>query len=171
VSIAKYPTEREQAVEIPRMIDELREVMTLVSTGSLKKRPYYEHLPSELLKLKHVSLSGDGELTLSPNFMEIIKSVVHFRALRLFPFFKLVLVTNGTRLNQASVFQGIQLLKNHEDEVWTKLDVGDQARFEAINGANESLESSITGIANIAKRRPVIIQSLQTSVHGKGPQS
>ena len=151
------------------MAEELREVMTTVTNGSLLRLPNYSQLPPSLLELKHISLSGDGEPTLSPNFLEVVQSLVHFRALRMFPFSKLVLITNGTQLKNPQVLQGIDLLEDSQDEVWIKLDAGTQERFEKVNGFHGRLEELLINIANLAKTRPVIIQSLQMSISGKGP--
>jgi len=160
---------QEQPVDIERMMNELRDVMTMVSTRKLHKHPYYHQLPDGLLELKHISLSGDGEPTLSPNFLEVVQSLVHFRALRMFPFFKLVLITNASRLMDDNVAKGVELLEAHQDEVWGKLDAGDQARFEKINGTSERLDDVTRGIVSVGKKRPVVIQSLQTAVNGSGP--
>ncbi|MDA0749824.1 MAG: radical SAM protein [Verrucomicrobia bacterium] len=159
----------ELPVDIEKMMNELRDVMTMVSTRKLHRRPYYHQLPEGLLELKHISLSGDGEPTLSPNFLEVVQSLVHFRALRMFPFFKLVLITNASKLMEEDVANGIELLEDRQDEVWVKLDVGDQERFQKINGTSEKLDALLQGILGVAKKRPVVIQSLQTAINGVGP--
>ena len=45
-----------------------------VQQGQLRSRPWYQSLPAELLQLRHVALSGDGEPTLAPNFVEAVAS-------------------------------------------------------------------------------------------------
>lgn len=160
---------QEVAVDIEQMMNELRDVMTMVSTRKLHQHPYYRLLPEGLLELKHISLSGDGEPTLSPNFLEVVQSLVHFRALRMFPFFKLVLITNASKLMDDNVAKGIELLEDSQDEVWVKLDAGDQGRFEKVNGTREKLDDITQGIVCVAKKRPVVIQSLQTVINGVGP--
>ena len=160
---------QELAVDVDQMMNELRDVMTMVSTRRLHRHSYYQQLPEGLLELKHLSLSGDGEPTLCPNFLDVVQSLVHFRALRVFPFFKLVLITNASKLMERDVIDGIDLLEDHQDEVWVKLDVGDQNRFERINGTLEKLDDITQGILSVARKRPVIIQSLQTAINGIGP--
>src|SRR5262245_11555135 len=45
---------------------ELDQMLTLVHSGQLKDLPYFRSVPAELMALKGVALSGDGEPTLSP---------------------------------------------------------------------------------------------------------
>ena len=159
----------EAPVDVKQMTEELKEVMTMVSNGTLMRLPYYSQLPDSLLELKHISLSGDGEPTLSPNFLEVVQSLIHFRALRMFPFFKLVLITNGTQLTDEKVVQGINLLEDSQDEVWIKLDTGTQERFERVNGSHGQLDHVMDNILSIAKSRPIVLQSLQMSIDGEEP--
>ena len=70
----------------PKMLDvevmaaELKKTLTFVQSGRLRERPWYRTLPDELLQLRHVALSGDGEPTLSPQFAEALQAVAHVRA-------------------------------------------------------------------------------------------
>jgi wyosine [tRNA(Phe)-imidazoG37] synthetase (radical SAM superfamily) len=125
-------------------------------------------LPDDLLQLRHVALSGDGEPTLSPRFVEALQSVVHVRALCGFPFFKIVLLTNGTGLDQPHVLQGLKQL-TRSDEVWVKLDGGTQAYLDRINRAEISLDHIQRNILCFGRHHPVVIQSLFPSLSGEEP--
>src|SRR3954471_7854463 len=78
---------------------ELERALRMVHSGVLRQLPPYASVPEELLKLKHVALSGDGEPTQSPKFLEAIEAVVHVRARGVFPFFKIVVITNASGLD------------------------------------------------------------------------
>ena len=69
---------------------ELEQTLQLVHSGGLKRHAPYATLPDELLKLRHVALSGDGEPTTSSHFQEAVETVVHVRARGALPFFKIV---------------------------------------------------------------------------------
>jgi len=103
------------------MAAELRRTIVAVQQGQLRSHPWYQSLPAELLQLRHVALSGDGEPTLAPNFVEAVQAVVRVRALG--GFFKIVLLTNGTGLDQPEVLRGLDMLTK-SDEIWIKLDGG-----------------------------------------------
>ena len=68
-------------LDVPVMTAELERTFGLIQAGSLRQRPWYCTLPEELLQLRHVTLSGDGEPTLAPNFAETVEAVFHVRRL------------------------------------------------------------------------------------------
>jgi wyosine [tRNA(Phe)-imidazoG37] synthetase (radical SAM superfamily) len=150
------------------MAAELVQTLNRVQEGRLCELPYYRNLPEELLQLRHVALSGDGEPTLCPNFAEAVQAVVHVRALGSFPFFKIVLITNATGLDSPEVQYGLKFLTKR-DEVWAKLDAGTQAYMDKVNKSQIPLEIILTNILTLARHRPVIIQSLFPMLNGQEP--
>ena len=160
---------RETVLDTNAMAQELQRTLEVVHSPQLRELNVYRNLPTELLNLHHVTLSGDGEPTLSPKFIEAIHEVVHVRALGKFPFFKLVLITNCSGLDRPEVQQGLKLL-TRQDEVWAKLDGGTQAYLNKVNRPNGvPLEKILANILLVAKQRPVIIQSLFPAINGEEP--
>jgi wyosine [tRNA(Phe)-imidazoG37] synthetase (radical SAM superfamily) len=155
-------------LDVDLMAAELRKTLAYVHGGRLRERPWYHGLPDELLQLRHVALSGDGEPTLSPYFAEALQAIVHVRALGGFPFFKLVLMTNGTGLDLPHVQQGLRYF-TRSDEIWTKLDGGTQAYLNKVNRAEVPLEKILSNILSLGRTRPVVIQSLFPSICGEEP--
>lgn len=163
-------------IDLDVLADELEEMLHRAYSGRMRELPGYDAVPEDLLKLKEVALSGDGEPTLCPMFTEVVETVVHVRAKCLFPFFKIVLITNSTGLHLTQVQEGLKLLTS-KDEIWAKLDTGTEACLEQINRPKTSplncptvtLEHVVENILAIAKQRPVVIQSLFPSVNGRGP--
>ena len=159
---------RESKLDVDAMAAELKRTLNLVREGRLRERPWYHTLPDELLQLRHVALSGDGEPTTAPDFAESVQAVVHVRALGGFPFFKLVLLTNATGLDQAQVQQGLKFFTK-SDEIWVKLDGGTQAYLNKVDRMNVPLEKVLMNILALARQRPVVIQSLFPSINGEEP--
>src|SRR5689334_15308983 len=147
---------------------ELKETLAFVRGGRMREVHAYRGLPDELLQLRHVALSGDGEPTLSPSFTEGLQAVVHVRALSEPPFFKLVLITNGTGLDSPHVQHGLEAFTK-SDEVWIKLDGGTQAYVNKVNQADVPLERILANIVLTGRKRPVIIQSLFPAIRGEEP--
>lgn len=156
-----------EALDVERMAEELKETLALVRAERLRERPWYRTLPDELLQLRHVTLSGDGEPTLSPRFGEALQAVVHVRALGGFPF-KLVLITNGTGLDLPHVLNGLKHF-TRTDEIWIKLDGGTHAYLNRVNRSDIPLEKILSNILLIGRTRPVVIQSLFPSFAGEEP--
>lgn len=159
---------RDPVIDCEVAAAELEQTLQLVHSGGLKRHAPYATLPDELLKLRHVALSGDGEPTTSPRFQEAVETVVHVRARGLFPFFKIVLITNASGLDLPEVQSGLNLL-TAKDEVWAKLDAGTQEYMEKVNQTAVPLQKILGNILTIAKKRAVIIQSLFSSVDGFAP--
>lgn len=157
-----------QDLEVEAMAHELRQTLALVRGGRLRERPWYRTLPDELLQLRHVALSGDGEPTLSPRFSEALEAVVHVRALCGFPFFKLVLITNATGLDLPHVQQGLKHF-TRSDEIWAKLDGGTQAYVNKVNRSEVPLEKILSNILSLGRQRPVVIQSLFPAINEEEP--
>jgi wyosine [tRNA(Phe)-imidazoG37] synthetase (radical SAM superfamily) len=159
---------RELRLDAEAMAAELKKTLAAVRDGRLRERPWYHALPDELLQLRHVALSGDGEPTFAPGFAECVQAVVHIRALGESPFFKLVLLTNATGLDQPQVQQGLKFFTK-SDEIWAKLDGGTQAYLNKVDRMNVPLEKVLANILMLARQRPVMIQSLFPAIDGEEP--
>jgi wyosine [tRNA(Phe)-imidazoG37] synthetase (radical SAM superfamily) len=159
---------REQQLNVEVMAAEIKKTLAFVREGRLRERPWYRTLPDELLQLRHVTLSGDGEPTFAPNFAEAVEAVVHVRALSDLPFFKLALLTNATGLDLPQVQQGLKFFTKL-DEIWAKLDGGTQAYLNKVDRMNVPLEKVLANILMLARQRPVLIQSLFPSINGEEP--
>ena len=158
----------ESSLDVDVMADELRRTIQFVLDGHLRRRPWYHSLPAELVRLRQVALSGDGEPTLAANFVEAVQAVVRVRALGGFPFFKIVLLTNGTGLDRPEVQEGLENFTK-SDEIWIKLDGGTQAFLDKINRPDVPMEKILSNIRLIGRQRPVVIQSLFPAIHGEEP--
>jgi len=150
------------------MASELRRTLTFVQQGRLRELPDYHGLPDELLQLRHVALSGDGEPTLAPEFADAVEAVIRIRALGGFPFFKIVLITNAAGLDQPQVLQGLEHFTK-SDEIWAKLDGGTQEFLDKVNRPKMPLEKTLANILALARRRPVVIQSLFAAINSEEP--
>jgi wyosine [tRNA(Phe)-imidazoG37] synthetase (radical SAM superfamily) len=155
-------------LDVEVMAEELRRTITFIQQGRLRELPAYHTLPAELLQLRHVALSGDGEPTLAPNFTEVVAAAIGVRALGGFPFFKMVLITNGSGLDQPAVQEGLELFTN-SDEIWVKLDGGTQEFLDKVNRPKISLDKTLENILAVARKRPVVIQSLFATCNGEEP--
>jgi wyosine [tRNA(Phe)-imidazoG37] synthetase (radical SAM superfamily) len=157
---------KETKLDVDVMAAELHKSIHYLQTGKIAERPWYHSLPAELLKLRHVALSGDGEPTLAVNFVEAVQAVARVRALG--GFFKIVLITNGTGLDNPQVLRGLDLLTK-SDEIWIKLDGGTQSFIDKVNRPDVPLEKIISNILLVGRQRPVVIQSLFPAIHGEEP--
>jgi wyosine [tRNA(Phe)-imidazoG37] synthetase (radical SAM superfamily) len=159
---------RDVQVDLAVMSAELSSMLEVVRQEKLHLYERYRQVPADLLQLREVAISGDGEPTLCPNFAEAVQTVVHLRAQARFPFFKLVLITNGTGLHLPSVRRGLCWFTD-QDDIWVKLDVGTQAAMERINRSSVPLSSVLANILALGRERAIVIQSLFPMVHEQEP--
>jgi len=157
-------------LDLEVMARELEETLARIHSGELLRQPPYDKLAPELARLRHVALSGDGEPTLSAKFLEVVETVTHVRARSPLPFFKVVLITNASRLNEPSVRDALTLFTS-SDDIWAKLDGGTKEYLDWVNGADMHLEAILSNIAAVAQTRPVVIQSLFPLLNGKEPHA
>ncbi|HTV75402.1 MAG TPA: radical SAM protein, partial [Candidatus Baltobacteraceae bacterium] len=155
-------------LDVAAMAAELRRTLAFVHQGRLRELPEYHSLPDELLQLRHVALSGDGEPTLAPDFADAVEAVIRVRALGGFPFFKLVLITNAAGFDQPQVQKGLEHFTK-SDEIWAKLDGGTQEFLDKVNRPKMPLVKTLANILALARQRPVIIQSLFAVINGEEP--
>lgn len=166
--VDRTPSPRPFELDIPALVQELADLLELTSSDRVATVPGFESLPPELLRLRHVALSGEGEPTLCQRFAEVVRAVVHLRALGRFPFFKLVLYSNASLVEQSGVGTGLQLL-TARDEVWLKLDAGSEHYFERIARPTVPFARVLENIRSLARQRPVVIQSLFPMLSGVEP--
>jgi wyosine [tRNA(Phe)-imidazoG37] synthetase (radical SAM superfamily) len=157
---------RASALDIDRMGSELDQTLRMVDSGWLRHLPRYANLPEDMLQVRHITLSGDGEPTLAEKFVEAVGAVAHVRAIG--RFFKIVLVTNSTALDSPRVLEGLRFF-TREDEVWAKLDGGTDAYIRKVNGSTVPLQKILSNILTVGRKRPVVIQSLFPAINGEPP--
>ena len=158
----------ERRLEVGVMEEELDKTLMLVRSGKIREYAAYKGLSDELLELRHVALSGDGEPTLCPNFAEAVQGVVHVRARHPQSFFRLALITNGTGLDLRPVQESLHYF-THDDEIWIKLDAGTQSYMSRVNHSEVALETVLANVLLIGRQRPIVIQSLFPLVGSQEP--
>lgn len=157
-------------VDVPLVLSELEEILArYVRTGLADVFP---GIPAEHRTLRDIALSGDGEPTLEPSFPEICHALARLQSrwndAGGTPF-RLVCITNATRLDQPSVLGGMADLCSIDGQVWAKLDAGTDAWQATISGSKVSLERVTGNIVQSALRVPTLIQTLWMEYNGTPP--
>jgi len=159
---------RQHRSDLRITLSELEETLTAFGDGRLRDQPWCRKLTGGLLKLQHVALTGDNEPTLSPNFPVLVKAMAHFRASGRFPFFKLMLSTSASWLDNQEVQPAISFL-TRSDEIWIKLNAGTQYYLNLVERLSTPLENILENILYLARQRPVIVQSMFPEIQGEEP--
>ena len=159
---------QERPVDLRAMAAELSAMLELAGRNQLAEQPRFRRIPAELMQLKEVALSGDGEPTLCPNFDRAVEEVLRVRSQGR-QFFKIVLISNTAGLFQPQVQRGWEQL-SLADEIWLKLDAGTQKHLKRVNRPEHvTLKNVMANILQIGRERPVVIQSLFPMLDGEEP--
>jgi wyosine [tRNA(Phe)-imidazoG37] synthetase (radical SAM superfamily) len=159
---------RDSGVDIEAMAAELVKMLGLAQEGRLREMPFYRSVPEELLQVREVTLSGQGEPTLCPQFAEVVEAVIHVRAQGRLPYFKLILITNGSGLHLPEVRQGLRWF-NSSDEIWVKFEAGTQEHMNRIHRTEVPLKKVMANILKLGQQRSIVLQSLFPLFEDRGP--
>ena len=156
-------------IDLPRLESELRELIGMVENGELFQEDRFAQTPPDKRGLQDIAFSGDGEPTLNSRFPEVVQRVAIVRAECCPPSTKIVLITNGTRLNVPKVREACRMLLANNGEIWAKLDAGTEEYFRTISRSTLSFEKILSNLAQAAKKIPLVIQSCFLLLHGEEP--
>lgn len=120
----------------------------------------FREVPEENRKIKDISLSGDGEPTLSPEFSKVCALLREIQKRFSHHDFRLTLITNATHLQEENVLRGLSFLTEANGEIWGKLDAGTERWYKKINRSKIPLEKIQENLEAIAERFPLKIQTM-----------
>ena len=107
-------------------------------------------------KLDCITLAGNGEPTLHPDFLRVVKALLAVRD-EVMPGVRCDILSNAAHLDRAPVVDGLNLL----DERYMKLDAGNEGQF--LNMNSPVTEIGIWDIMkNLAKLKDFIVQAMFT---------
>ena len=163
--IDKNKKQREKkSFDFPVLEMELDSILHEYIKGTLLVHERFASLSNkDLLLLKDIAFSGDGEPTLSPFFTTavnlVLKKIVWLKkeyALKVKP----VLITNGTTLSKADTKKACDLLIREGGEIWGKLDAGNAEDFKEMNATRLSFKKILKNLFDFGKTRPLLLQTM-----------
>jgi wyosine [tRNA(Phe)-imidazoG37] synthetase (radical SAM superfamily) len=155
-----------QKVDLPRLVDELERMVDWITSGRIYEETKFRDVPPALRRLNDIALSGDGEPTTYPNFAEIVAACAELRSRRGLADMKLVLITNATMFHREPVRRGLAILDANHGEIWAKLDAGTEAYYREVDRTAVPFSRILANLADAARIRPIVIQSLFMRVRG-----
>jgi wyosine [tRNA(Phe)-imidazoG37] synthetase (radical SAM superfamily) len=157
-------------VDEGRLLRELREMLLAVRDGSLLRLPRFARVPVGLHRVVDVAFSGDGEPTTYPRFREVVEATADLLDELGLSVIRLTLLTNASLLDRPRVREALTVLDRHGGEIWAKLDAGTEEDYRRLNATSVRFERVLDNIRDAGRTRPLVIQSLFTGRHGKGPE-
>ena len=155
-------------VEMESLLSEIRDVLTLVTSGQIFDHPRFAATPAALRRLNDIAFSGDGEPTTYRNFDDIIGQVADIKQ-QLAADCRMVLITNASMFHREHVQRGLQIMDDHRGQIWAKLDAGTEDYYKLIERTRIPFQRILDNITLAAQQRPIVIQSLFMNVNGEPP--
>lgn len=156
-------------VDLHLVLDELRHLLEIATNGQLYTEEPFCNVPPHLRRLNDIAFSGDGEPTTYRNFDEIIAQVAALKVELGLTSTKMVLITNASMFHRPVVQRGLELLDQHQGEIWAKLDAGTADYYQLVDRTKIPFQQILDNITAAAKIRPLVIQSLFMRVNGEPP--
>jgi len=150
---------------------ELRQLIGTVNDGTLFEQPVFAPVPMDKRILKDIAFSGDGEPTLSPQFAETVRLVANIRQELCAESVKIVLITNASTLHLESVRSALDLMLQHNGEIWAKLDAGTPEFYRTISRSEVPFQTICDNLISFTRDFPVVIQTCFLSLHGQQPSA
>jgi wyosine [tRNA(Phe)-imidazoG37] synthetase (radical SAM superfamily) len=155
-------------MDFPLFKAELERLTEAICTGTFLE----DHAPPEARILKDFAFSGNGEPTSCPDFSAAVGYVGELRArFGLANRVALVLITNGSLVNRATVRQGLQILSTYDGEVWFKLDRGSDSALAAANGTSIAIDKQLLRLQKTSELCRTRIQSCWYTTDSQYPSS
>jgi len=127
-------------------------------------------VPEGSRRLNDVALSGNGEPTSSPQFAEAVERAARvLERLGLAGRVPIVLITNGSLVQQAEVRRGLERMGRSGGQVWFKLDSATDEGQARIQSNQAGLERTRRNLATAAKLCPTWLQTCMFRWNGQEP--
>jgi wyosine [tRNA(Phe)-imidazoG37] synthetase (radical SAM superfamily) len=158
-----------KAVDLDTVERELGELLPRAVSGEIFAGEPFRSAPPGLRRLADVAFSGDGEPTSFRGFLDAVRRVVRVKEECGVPDLPVRIITNAIDLDRDEVREALRFLDGRGGEVWAKLDAGTEEYFRRVARTATPFPKVLRNIADTARERPVVIQSLFCRLDGALP--
>ena len=154
------------AIDLELLRSELDQLLGEIVSGDFMA----ERVPEGMRRLNDVAFSGNGEPTSSPDFaaaVEVVRAAVEAQGL--LGRVKLVLISNGSLIDQPRVFGALAPFAAAGGEVWFKLDRATKAGLREVNDTAVDPADHLARLRRCAVVCPTWIQTCAFARDGLPP--
>jgi len=156
-------------VDLPQLIEEIDAMLPWIASGQIYRSDPFRDTPPRLRTLHDLAFSGDGEPTSYRNFDQIVAACAQRKRAHGLGAVKMVLITNASMLHRPHVRRALGILDQNQGEIWAKLDAGTEAYYRQVDRTSIPFPQILANIAEAARARPIVIQSLFMQIDGCPP--
>lgn len=154
------------AIDLALLRSELEQLLSEIVSGDFME----ERVPEGMRRLNDVAFSGNGEPTSSPDFaaaVALTREVIEGQGL--LGQVKLVLITNGSLIDQPQVKEALEPFAAAGGEVWFKLDRATKAGMREVNDTAIDPRDHLARLRRCAALCPTWIQTCAFARDGLPP--
>lgn len=154
------------AIELNKLEFELDQILGAMVNGDFLAH----YAPKELCRLNDISISGNGEPTLSKQFKDVVEIIAKLRKKYNFTDnVKSILISNGSEIERQDIREALPILNENNGEVWFKIDRGDADEIESVNQVHLSLKSISNRLEICSKLCKTYIQTCLFKINNINP--
>ena len=126
-------------IDLIRIEYELDYMLDWISNGDFLD----SYAPVALRRFNDIALSGNGESTLSSEFLNVVKIIEQLRNKYKLDHIKTILITNGSEIDKPDILNALAIFARNNGEVWFKIDSATVDGISKINQVNLSVDGII----------------------------
>ncbi|MFV2070956.1 MAG: radical SAM protein [Pirellulales bacterium] len=156
-------------VDLSQLLEELDAALRWIASGEIYRCDPFRDTPPSLRTFHDIAFSGDGEPTTYKNFDQIVAACAELKRKHGLDAVKMVLITNASMLHRPHVRRALEILDQNQGEIWAKLDAGTEGYYRQVERTPIPFQQILANIAEAARTRPIVIQSLFMRIDGSPP--
>jgi len=155
-----------ERIDLPKLEHELDVMLDWIVNGDF----IVTHAPAGLQRFNDICLSGNGESTLSKDFVAVTELIAKLRKkYQVAQSVKTILISNGSEIHTAETQHGLKIIAENNGELWFKIDRATISGINEVNQVKLHLDGIVERLKIAAKICPTYIQSCWFKTSGKDP--
>jgi len=156
------------AIDLIKLEQELDAMLEWIVSGDF----IVKYVSAGLQRFNDISLSGNGEPTLSTEFKSVVEIIAKLRTkYNLTENVKTILITNGSKIDQPNILTALAIMHQNNGEIWFKLDNVTSIGMQQINQVKLSLKGVEKRLKLAASRCKTYIQTCLFQVDHLDPSA
>lgn len=155
-----------ETIDLDKLKFELDYMLNWLTNGDF----VVKYASSGLQRFNDICLSGNGESTMSKDFLSVMNIIYELRnKYNITNAVKTILITNGSEVDRPDILAALKLMATCNGEIWFKIDSATVSGIEKINQAHLNLPGIIKRLKLAAELCPTYIQTCLFRLYNQDP--
>jgi wyosine [tRNA(Phe)-imidazoG37] synthetase (radical SAM superfamily) len=155
-----------ESIDLVKLESELDYMLNWLANGDFVEK----YAPRELRRFSDICLSGNGESTMSHQFLATIEIIAKLRSkYNLTQAVKTILISNGSEIDRPDIQEALKLLSGLNGEVWFKVDSATKSGMNSVNQVILSIDGVKKRLLLSTTLCKTYIQTCMFQLKGQNP--